>query len=127
MKKDEFLSRVQAAGALPDRRAAEQWSRAVASALAQLSPTPEGRRHFLTQLPGFLKTQLLSETPRPLVMDREAFLQHVGAALGAHAPEAQRALLVVWGVLKQAVSAGEIEDFEAYVPKDIAALLERAA
>jgi uncharacterized protein (DUF2267 family) len=127
MKKDEFLSRVQAGGALPDLRTAERWSKAVASALARLSPTPKGRRHFLTQLPGFLKAHLLSETPHALVMDREALLQHVGAALGVHTPEAQRALLVVWGVLKQAVSAGEIEDFEASIPHDIAALLGRAA
>ena len=125
MKKQEFLALVRAAGALSDSREAERWSRAVLSALCDLAPDSETRRQFLTQLPGFLKTALLAERPRSLLMTREAFVQHIGAALGVHAPEAERALKVVYPVLGQAVSAGELADFEARLPEEIAAFLGR--
>jgi uncharacterized protein (DUF2267 family) len=90
-------------------------------------PDTEVRRHFVSQLPGLLKAHLLAEPPRSLVMDRDTFLQHLGSALGTHAPEAETALRAVYGVLKQAVSAGEIADLEAHMPKDVVALLERQA
>ncbi len=64
---------------------------------------------------------------RTLLMNRVAFLQHVGAALDLHAPEAQQAMRAVWKVMRKAVSAGEIADFEARMPQDVAALLRAAA
>lgn len=123
----EFLSRVQRAGALPGQRDAERWSTVVVSALTHLLPDPETRRHFVSQLPGFLKSHVLAEKPRSMLMDRDAFLQHVGAALGVHAPEAERAFRAVYGVLRQTVSAGEIADLEGHVPADIAAFLRKTA
>ena len=59
-------------------------------------------------------------------MDLNAFLQHVGAGLGARAPEAARVVRAVWSVVREAVAAGEVADFQARVPKDIAAWLGRA-
>jgi uncharacterized protein (DUF2267 family) len=125
VRKDEFLAQVQVAGRLADRREAERWSRAVLRALSHLAPDSETRRQFITQLPGFLKTALLADRPRALLMTREAFLQHIGAALRVHTPEAERALGAVYRVLGQAVSAGEIADFEARLPPEIAAFLGR--
>jgi uncharacterized protein (DUF2267 family) len=125
MKTSEFLAQVQADGGLGSRKEAERWSRAVLTALAELAPDPETRRQFITQLPGSLKRYLLALTPRPLVMDREALIQHVGAALDVHAPEARRALGTVYAVVRRAVSPGELEDFEARLPEDIAAVLGR--
>ena len=124
MKKDEFLARVQEAGALPSRKDAERRSKAVVSALAQMLPDSESRRHFVTQLPGFLKSHLLAERPRHFKMTGDAFLQHIGRALEMHAPEAQRTMRTVYGVLRQA-GPGQIADFEKRVPKHIAALLRR--
>ena len=83
------------------------------------------RRQFITQLPGFLKTPLLAEPPRLLVMEHEAFIQHIGAALEVHASEAERALTSVWSVLRKAISAGEMADFQARVPKDVGSYLAR--
>ncbi len=125
MTKDEFLVRVQASSALPSRKEAERRSKVVVSALAQMAPDAETRRHFTTQLPGFLKSHLLAERPRSLKMTPDAFLQHIGHALHAHVPEAQRTLHAVYGALREAVATGEIDDFEARIPKDIAALLRR--
>ncbi len=127
MKKVEFVAQVQAAGELSSAKEAERWSRAVLMALVDLAPDSETRRQFITQLPGFLKTSLLAEAPRTLLMDHEALLQRIGAALETHAPEAERALTCVWSVLRKAVSAGELADFQARVPKDVASYLARVA
>jgi uncharacterized protein (DUF2267 family) len=125
MKVDEFFTQVQRAAALGDRREAERWSLAVLDALAEIAPDSETRRQLITQLPGRLKARLLEEKPRALLMDREALLQHIGAALDVHAPEAERALRAVYGTLRQAVSAGELQDFEARLPADVRAFLAR--
>lgn len=127
MNKTEFLAHVQATGELTSAKEAERWAKVVLGALVDLAPDSETRRQFITQLPGFLKTHLAGETPRSLPLDRDALLQHIGAALGTHVSDAERALTCVWSVLRRAVSAGEIADFQARVPKDIAAYLKRVA
>lgn len=123
MRKHEFLALVQAAGAFASPKEAERRSKVVASALARMAPDAETRRHFATQLPGFLKSHLLAERPRSLRMTPDAFLQHIGHGLHAHVPEARRTLRAVYGALRAAVADGEIADFEARIPRDIAALL----
>ena len=127
MKKTGFLAQVQAAGELSSPKEAERWAKAVLTALIDLAPDSETRRQFITQLPGFLKTPLLAEAPRGLLMDHETLLQRIGAALEAHTSEAERALTCVWSVLRKAISAGEIADFQARVPKDVASYLARLA
>lgn len=124
MRTEDFIRGVRDAGA-PGDKEAERWVTAVLVALGHLLPDSETRRHFASQLPGRFKSQLLAEVPRGLVMNREAFSRHLGAALDVHAAEAERVLHAVYGVLKQAVSPGEIADFEAHLPKEIAALLAR--
>jgi uncharacterized protein (DUF2267 family) len=125
MNKRDFLSRVQKSAGLESPREAERQSVAVLTALLHLLPDSEARRHFASQLPGFLKSRLTEERPRGLVLTRDAFLQHLGRALDVHAPDAERALMAVFGVLREAVSAGQVGDLEAHLPKEIAALLER--
>lgn len=126
MNNQAFLDAVQAAVALPTRKETERWVKAVAGALVDVAPDSETRRQLIAQLPGFLKSYLTERRPSGLLMSREALIQHVGAALDVHAPEAERALLTVWGVMRRAVSEGERADFEARVPKDIAAFLHAA-
>ncbi|OGK98429.1 MAG: hypothetical protein A3E31_15790 [Candidatus Rokubacteria bacterium RIFCSPHIGHO2_12_FULL_73_22] len=126
MRNDEFIARVKSAAALASPEDAERMARTVLEALADLLPDSESRRQFATQLPGVLKAHIAGRTPRSLPMDRDAFLQHVGAGLGARVPEAERAVLAVWSVVHEAMAAGEIADFEARAPKDVAALLRRA-
>jgi uncharacterized protein (DUF2267 family) len=121
----EFIREVQESAGLASAREAERWARCVVDALAQLAPDSETRRQFVTQLPGFLKSHLRSEPPSLIVMDRDALVQHVGAGLGVHAPEAQRAVATVWRVVRKAISPGEIADFEARIPPGIAAFLGR--
>ncbi len=124
MNKSEFLSRVQQSAALSSPKEAERWAVEVLRTLSHVLPNPEARRHLASQLPGFLKSRLRAEPPRGLQMTRDAFIQHLGAALGVHAPEAERALAAVLGVFREAVSAGEVADIEAHLPPDIADLLE---
>lgn len=124
MNKREFLSRLQRSAGLESPKEAERQSVAVLIALSHVLPDSEARRHFVSQLPGFLKSRLAEEHPRSLLLTRDAFLQHLGRALDVHAPEAERVLTTVFGVLREAVSAG---DLEAHLPKEIAALLERKA
>jgi uncharacterized protein (DUF2267 family) len=126
MTREEFLERVQTTGALASQTEAERWSAAATRALAQLLPESELRRHFVSQLPGFLKSRLQDHPPPALSMDREALIQHVAAALDAHAAQGERALRTVYGVLKQAVSPGQIAEFEAHVPGDVALFLRHA-
>jgi uncharacterized protein (DUF2267 family) len=127
MTRTEFLAQVQAAGALASSQEAERWSKAVLTVLVDLAPDSETRRHFITQLPGFLKTPLRDTAPRAVLMDHEALLQRIGGELGTHATEAEHALACVWGVVRKAISAGEIADFQARVPRDVAAYLGRVA
>jgi uncharacterized protein (DUF2267 family) len=123
MNKREFLSRVQEAAGLESAKEAERQSVAVVTALTHVLPDAEARRHFAAQLPGFLKSRLAEERPRGLLLTRDAFLQHLGRSLGVHAPEAGRALAAVFGVLRDAVSAGQVGDLRAHLPKEIAAAL----
>lgn len=125
MKKTEFLVQVKTASGLASVKEAERWSKVVLTALIDLAPDSETRRHFISQLPGFLKTPLLAEPPRALIMDHDGLIQHIGAALEAHATEAERALTCVWSVLRKAISAGEMADFQTRVPKDVASYLAR--
>jgi uncharacterized protein (DUF2267 family) len=125
MTKDEFLARVAKAGALAGPEEAERRSRVVLSALTHLITTPAPRRHFLSQLPGFLKSQLLAETPAAQLMNRDAFIRHIGAGLDVHAGEAERALGTVYRVLTEAISTGEISELERQIPPEIGAFLAK--
>jgi uncharacterized protein (DUF2267 family) len=126
MTREEFLEQVQKAGALASEEEAERWSAAAMQALAQLMPETELRRHFISQLPGFLKSRLQDHPPPALIMDRDALIQHVAASLEAHAAEGERALRAVYRVLRQAVSPGQITEFEAHVPRDVVLFLSYA-
>lgn len=123
MTRQRFLAEVREEAGLESAREAERWARAVLGALSHLAPDAETRRQFLTQLPGFLKRPLLAEPPRGLLMDREALVQHVGAALDLHARDAERALRAVWRVVRRAVAPGELADFQERLPRDVAAFL----
>jgi uncharacterized protein (DUF2267 family) len=125
MKHSEFLTRVQERGALLTPEEAERWSIEVLRALTHLLSEAEMRRHFISQLPSPLKSKLLAEIPRALLMDREAFIQHVASTLGTHAPDGERAIRTVYRVLREAVSPGQIAEFEAHIPKEIATFLKQ--
>jgi len=123
MTREEFVARIQAVSGLDSAKEAERWAKVVGVALLHLLSHSDARRHFISQMPGFLKSHLLSEPTKALLMGREALLQHVGAALGTHATEAERALRSVYRVLREAVSPGEMASFEAHLARDVSALL----
>ena len=127
MEEREFLARIQDWGGLPSPKEADRWGMTVLLAMIHLLPDRHKRRRLITQLPGTVKARLLDEPPGALLMDLDAFLQHVAAGLGTHTAEGERAVRVVYGALREAVSPGELAKVEAYLPKDVAGFLKRTA
>ena len=127
MKEREFLARIQDLAGLPSPKEADRWAMTVLLALIHLLPDRHKRRRLTTQLPGTLKARLLDEQPGAFLMDLDAFLQHVAAGLGMHAPGGERAVRIVYRALREAVSPGELAKVEAYLPKDVAGFLGHAA
>jgi uncharacterized protein (DUF2267 family) len=126
MDKQAFLEQARRATELGTGEQSEQQAIAVVVALSHLLTDSARRRHFASQLPGFLKSPLLAEArPAPAVWTRDGFVQHVAAALGTHAAQAEAVLRGVYSVLQDALSAGQIAEFEAQVPDDIRALLRQ--
>ena len=126
MDKQAFLEQAQRIAHIGTGQEAEHRAVAVVVALSHLLTDSARRRHFTSQLPGFLKSPLLAEArPAPLAWTRDGFVQHVAAALGTHAAQAEVVLRGVYGVLQGAMSPGQIAEFEAQVPDDIRALLHQ--
>jgi uncharacterized protein (DUF2267 family) len=126
MDKQAFLERARQAADIGSGEESEQRAVAVVVALSHLLADSARRRHFASQLPGFLKSPLLAEArPAPLAWTRDGFVQHVAAALGTHAAQAEAVLRGVYSVLQEAMSPGQVADFEAQVPDDVRALLRR--
>jgi uncharacterized protein (DUF2267 family) len=127
MEEREFLARIQRLGGLPSREEADRWAMTVLLALVHLLPDRHKRRRLITQLPGTVKARLLAEPPGAFLMDLDTFLQHVAAGLGTQAPEGERAVRVVYGALREAVSPGELVKVEAHLPKDVVRFLAPTA
>lgn len=126
MDRQTFLDQARRTAALGADEDPEQQTIAVVVALSHLITDSARRRHFASQLPGFLKSPLLADAPPvPAVWTRDGFVQHVAAALGTHAVQAETVLRGVYAVLRQALSAGQVAEFEAQVPDDIRMLLHR--
>src|SRR3990170_1059076 len=126
MKEDEFLARIQKLGGLSTRKEADRWALTVLVALIHLLPDRHERLRFMTQLPGALKARLRDEPPGALLMDLDTFVQHVGAGLGTHAAGGERAVRVVYSVLREAVAPGEMAKVQAHLPRDVAGFLAHA-
>lgn len=71
--------------------------------------------------------QASRRAPGALLMDLDAFLQHVAAGLGTHGPGGERAVRVVYRALREAVSPGELAKVEGHLPKDVTRFFERVA
>jgi uncharacterized protein (DUF2267 family) len=125
MQAKVFLGRVQELGALATRQDADRWSMAVLGALCDVLADAETRRHFLSQLPGAFKARLLTQEPGAYDMGPDTLVQRVAATLGVHAPEGERAVRVVYRVLRGAVSPGQLAEYEAHLSNDLAVFLER--
>jgi uncharacterized protein (DUF2267 family) len=124
MEKHQFLERIQEAGGAGEE--AEREAVAVAIALSHLLTESAQRRHFASQLPGFLKAPLLADArPVPAAWTRDGFVRHLAAGLGTHAAGAETVLRRIYAVLQEAISPGQIAEFEAQLPADIRALLHR--
>lgn len=126
MDKKSFLERAREVADIGTGKESERDAVVVVVALSHLLSDSARRRHFVSQLPGFLKSPLLAEArPVPTAWTRDGFVQHVAAGLETHAARAEAVLRGVYSVLRDAVSPGQIAEFEAQLPDDIRALLHR--
>jgi len=124
MDKQSFLERARQAADIGTGKESERQAVAVVVALSHLLTDSARRRHFASQLPGFLKSPVLNEArPAPSEWTRDGFVQHVAAGLETHAARAEAVLRGVYSVLRDAMSPGQLADFEAQIPDDIRALL----
>lgn len=124
MDRQTFLDQARRAADIGIGEESERRVIAIVMVLSHLLSDSAQRRHFVSQLPGFLKSPLLAEArPAPLAWSRDGFLQHVAAALGTHAAQAEAMLRGVYSVLQAALSPGQIAEFEAQVPAEIRAVL----
>ncbi len=124
MDRQTFLDQARRAADIGIGEEAERRVIAIVMVLSHLLSDSAQRRHFVSQLPGFLKSPLLAEArPAPLAWSRDGFVQHVAAALGTHAAQAEAMLRGVYSVLQAALSPGQIAEFEAQVPAEIRAVL----
>jgi uncharacterized protein (DUF2267 family) len=126
MDRQSFLERARQAADIGTGNQSEHHAVAVVVALSHLLSDSARRRHFASQLPGFLKSPLLAEAPpAPSEWTRDGFVQHVAAGLGTHAAHAEAVLRGVYSVLRDAMSPGQIAEFETQLPDDIRALLRQ--
>ncbi len=126
MDKQSFLERVRPAADLGTSKESDHHAVAVVVALSHLLGDSARRRHFASQLPGFLKSPLLAEArPAPVEWTRDGFVQHVASELDTHAARAEAVLRGVYSILRDAISPGQIPEFEAQLPDDVRALLHQ--
>jgi uncharacterized protein (DUF2267 family) len=126
MDRQSFLERIRPEAEPGTADESEREAVAVVTALSHLLTDSAQRRHFVSQLPAFLKAPLLAEArPVPTTWTRDGFVQHVAASLGTHAARAETVLRDVYAVLRDAISPGQIAEFEAQLPADILVLLHR--
>jgi len=115
---------VQETARIDSGKEAERRAVIVTVALAELVSDSGRQRHFISQLPRFLKARALDDArPAPVVWSGDAFVQHIASALGTHAAEAEITLHAVYAVLQEAISPGQISEFENDLPLDLRAVL----
>lgn len=119
VKYDEFIGHVQNRAALPSRGDAERLTRVVLENLG--ARLQEGEADDLaSQLPQELGRHLLN---RPLEKyDLNELFRRVGESEGVDQPEAAYRTRVVFEVLIEAASIGEIKDVLAQLPREFSRL-----
>jgi uncharacterized protein (DUF2267 family) len=118
-----FLRRVQELGDMDSREAAERAVRATFETLAE-RVTQGATTHLAAQLPRELAQYLLRRGPRVHELSTDEFWSHVGHRERVQPADAIRHAKAVFQVLREAVSAGEMEHFAAELPASLRAQLD---
>lgn len=127
-----FFRKVMEAGNV---RTPEATQRLVDATLGLLSArlTQDEGDDLRAQLPTFLKQRWDAHRHRKehptdvLKLDREEFIEQIRSSLGQESfEETERQVATVFHVLKEMVSAGEVRDVAAQLPRDLGALWESA-
>jgi uncharacterized protein (DUF2267 family) len=125
----EFYRTVKGETGQTSREAVKQGVAAVFGALRDRL-TPEESRQAAAQLPRELKAMWLGgEVPgrKPMKMHRREFYERVKKDAGAASiREARFLVIAVFAALKEQLSAGEAEDIQSQLPKDLRAVWQDA-
>ncbi|HJU65465.1 MAG TPA: DUF2267 domain-containing protein [Gemmatimonadaceae bacterium] len=118
-----FLRRVQEVGNMDSREAAERAVRATFETLAE-RVTQGATTHLAAQLPREIAQYLLRRGPRVQELSIDEFWNHVGHRERVEQADAIRHTKAVFQVLREAVSAGEMDHFAAELPPKLRAQLD---
>jgi uncharacterized protein (DUF2267 family) len=121
---EAFIERVAGLAGLSEEDAAET-ARAVLRTLGERIGRKEAR-DTASQLPKELQGALVTNTRRE-DFGSEEFVRRVAERLGIDPEEARKRARAVFLTLHEAVSHGELEDWEAYLPPDYVDLAARHA
>lgn len=122
MKADEFIKEVKERAGLSSREEAIEATHATLSVLGERLFGGE-RDHLAAQLPSELQSFLM-EAEGSSKFDVDEFFVRISEEENCAVDEAVEHAQAVINVLCDAVTAGEIDDLKAQLPKDIAELFE---
>lgn len=124
MNLHEMLDRVSNETTM-EREQAENVTRAFLETLALRLGHNEARE-LASQLPMELQNCLAPTEPQVEKLSPNQFLSRFGDAAGLDQARAEQAAHVIWRVLKDAVSAGEMADVKSQLPSELNDLFEGA-
>lgn len=123
MQYKDFIGQVQHRAHVADTQAAVKATRVVLESLSRRL-IPDERRHIASQLPEEIGHYVDLESPLESY-DLDKLYQSVSEKEGSDLPEAIHHTKAVVSVLREALSAGEDEDFLSEFPDDFAELTEK--
>lgn len=124
MQFDEFINRVQEQTSLDTREEAVAVTRAVLETLGERLDRKVSNG-VAAQLPDELKGFLLTRQDNIDRYPLEEFYNRVGARADLKYQDATERTVQVFSVLRQAITAGEVQDIQADLPSEFEELFEK--
>ncbi len=128
MKEEEFVRRIKESTGLRHTAEAERAARVVLEVLTE-SISPDEGQDLASQLPGSFKEFVFSRAgvPTRIKPDMQTFVNGVMRDLHITSrPQAEQITLGVFGVLREAITPGEMEDVVGELPPELRRVVQPA-